>query len=188
MDSATIARSMVYSVLHRTLEAISSCPDLAILWPDEDTLDHVAAGFRARSRQGIMARCVRTVDRLFIRIHKPRVKEHPAPRFYSGHKKGFGLNLQETSKRFNMPNVKSKVEILPDGYLIGDATYPLSNRLLTPYPGTCLCPAEDVFSFFHSQARIAVEQAFGILMMMWGTLLKPLRMSLHKPGKLSMVA
>ncbi|CAM9174619.1 unnamed protein product [Discosporangium mesarthrocarpum] len=78
-----------------------------------------------------MDRCVRAVDGLFIRIHKPRFKEHPASaRFYSGRKKGFGLNLQETSTlgciscpgstndrtAWNMSNVKSKVEMLPDGY------------------------------------------------------------------------
>ncbi|CAM9414070.1 unnamed protein product [Discosporangium mesarthrocarpum] len=89
-----------------------------------------------------MDHCVGAVDGLFIRVHKPRVKEHPAPaRFCSGHRKGFGLNLQETSKRaicnaryiftagcvscpgstndrtaWNMSNVKSKVEMLPDGY------------------------------------------------------------------------
>ncbi|CAM9230267.1 unnamed protein product, partial [Discosporangium mesarthrocarpum] len=33
MDDPTIACSMTYSVLHRTLEAINSCPDLAIVWP-----------------------------------------------------------------------------------------------------------------------------------------------------------
>ncbi|CAM9458936.1 unnamed protein product, partial [Discosporangium mesarthrocarpum] len=33
MDGPTIACSMAYSVLHRTLEAINSCPDLAIIWP-----------------------------------------------------------------------------------------------------------------------------------------------------------
>ncbi|CAM9284135.1 unnamed protein product [Discosporangium mesarthrocarpum] len=81
--------------------------------------------------------CVRAVDGLFIRIHKPCVKEHPAPaRFYSGHKKGFGLNLQairdahciftvgciscpgrsNDRTAWNMSNVKSKVEMLPDGY------------------------------------------------------------------------
>ncbi|CAM9870919.1 unnamed protein product [Discosporangium mesarthrocarpum] len=95
MGSATIASSTAYSVLCKTLEAISSCPDLAIVWPENDRLDHIAAGFIARSRQGIMDPGVRAVDGLFIRTHKPRVNEHSAPPwFYSGHKKGFGLNLQ----------------------------------------------------------------------------------------------
>ncbi|CAM9158272.1 unnamed protein product [Discosporangium mesarthrocarpum] len=150
MDGPTIASSTAYSVLHRTLEVICSFPDLALVWPDDDRLGHVF------------------VHGLFIRIHKPRVKEHPAPaRFYSGHKKGFGLNLQaicdaryiftagciscpgSTNDRtvWNMSNVKSKVEMLPDGYyIIGDSAYPPSDRLLMPYPGTCLGPDEDAFN------------------------------------------
>ncbi|CAM9587651.1 unnamed protein product [Discosporangium mesarthrocarpum] len=51
MDGPTITSSTAYSVPHRTLEAVDSCPDLAIVWPDDDRLDHVAAGFRARSRK-----------------------------------------------------------------------------------------------------------------------------------------
>ncbi|CAN0265310.1 unnamed protein product, partial [Discosporangium mesarthrocarpum] len=201
IDGPTIACSTAYSVLHRTPGVINSCPDLVIVWLDDDRLGHVAAGFRARSRQGIMDRCVGAVDGFFIRIHKPRVKEHPAPAwFYSGHKKGFGLNLQEifdahyiftagciscpgsTNDRtaWNMSNIKSKVEMLPDGYyIIGDSAYPPSDRLLTPYPGTYLCPGEDAFNFFHSQPRIKVEQAFGILVMTWGILWKPLRLSIR---------
>ncbi|CAM9528214.1 unnamed protein product [Discosporangium mesarthrocarpum] len=120
---------------------MNSCPDLAIVWPNNVRLDNFAAGFTARSRQGIMDRCVGAVDGLFIRIHKPHVKEHPSPaRFYSGHKNGFGLNLQVTSKCFPGTCVKSKVEMLPDGYyIIGDSAYPPSEGLLTPYPGGCLC-------------------------------------------------
>ncbi|CAN0015698.1 unnamed protein product, partial [Discosporangium mesarthrocarpum] len=107
--------------------------------------------------------CVRAVDGFFIRIHKPRVKEHPAPAwFYSGHKKGFGLNLRVTSKpisgarciftagcisypgstndrtAWNMSNVKSKVEVLPDGYYIislptlGPSSYAIPGNLSLP--------------------------------------------------------
>ncbi|CAN0060380.1 unnamed protein product [Discosporangium mesarthrocarpum] len=77
MDDPIIAKSKANSVLQRTLEAIYSCPDLGIVWPDDGRLDHVAAGFRDRSRQGIMDRCVGAVDGLFIRTHKLPVKEHP---------------------------------------------------------------------------------------------------------------
>ncbi|CAM9810850.1 unnamed protein product, partial [Discosporangium mesarthrocarpum] len=139
-----------------------------------------------------MDRAVGAVDGLLIRIHKPRVKEHPAPaRFYSGHKKGFGLNLLaicnasymfttgciscpgSTNNRtaWNMSNVV----MLPARYcIIGDSAYPPSDRLLTPYPGTCLCTNKDASNFFHSQARIAVG----------GILWKPLRVSLSNHGKI----
>ncbi|CAM9191103.1 unnamed protein product [Discosporangium mesarthrocarpum] len=95
MDGPTMASSTAYSVLHRTLETINSCPDLVIIWPDDDSLGHVAARFRASSRPGIMDRCVGAVDGLFIRIHKP-MKEHPV-RFYSGHKEGFGSTFRQSA-------------------------------------------------------------------------------------------
>ncbi|CAM9285945.1 unnamed protein product [Discosporangium mesarthrocarpum] len=66
MDGPTVAKGTAYSVLYRRLEAINACPDLAIVWPDDDRSDHVALGFRARSRQGIMDHCVGAVDGLFI--------------------------------------------------------------------------------------------------------------------------
>ncbi|CAM9415691.1 unnamed protein product, partial [Discosporangium mesarthrocarpum] len=130
-----------------------SCHRMAV----DDRLDHVAAESIARSRQGIMDRCVGAVDGLFIRIHKPRVKECPTPaRICSGHTKGFGFNLQEICDAcyistagciscpgstndgtiWNTSEVKSKVKmlLLPDGYyIIGDSAYPPSDRLLTPY-------------------------------------------------------
>ncbi|CAN0328167.1 unnamed protein product [Discosporangium mesarthrocarpum] len=89
----------------------------------------------AAGKASIIDRCVGAVDGISIQIHKPRVKEQPTPaQFYSGHKKGFGLNLQaicdaryiftagciscprSTNDRtaWNMSNVKSKVEMLPD--------------------------------------------------------------------------
>ncbi|CAM9797658.1 unnamed protein product, partial [Discosporangium mesarthrocarpum] len=203
MDGPTTAKSTAYSMLNRTLEANNSCPDLAIVWLDDDRLEHIAAGFRACRRPGIMDRCTGVVDGLFIRIHKPRAREHPAPaRFYSGYKKGSVLNLQVTSKRlvehttrkylhypftndrtaWNMSNVNSKAE-LPDGYyIIGDSASPPSDHLLA-IPGNLSLPHEDAFNFY-SQARIDVEQAFGILVMTWGILLKPLRVSLHNTGKI----
>ncbi|CAM9264547.1 unnamed protein product [Discosporangium mesarthrocarpum] len=114
---------------------MNSWPLLAIVWPDDVRFDHVAAWFRARSWQGIIDRYVGAVDGLLFRIHKPRVKEHAATaRFYSGHKKGFGLSAicnaryiftagciscpgrANVRTAWNITNVKSKVEILPDEY------------------------------------------------------------------------
>ena len=59
--------------------------------------------------------------------------------------------------------------------MLGDAAYPLSDHLLTPYPGKNLLKDKDAFNFFLSQVRIRIEQAFGILVGQWGILWKPLR-------------
>lgn len=53
---------------------------------------------------------------------------------------------------------------LPPGYFIlGDAAYPASDRVLVPFPGTSLSLSQDAFNFFESQCRMAIEQTFGIM-------------------------
>ena len=65
---------------------------------------------------------------------------------------------------------------LPDGYhVIGDATYPISEKLLTPYPGKGLPRDQDSFNFHLSQLRVKIEQTFGILVATWGIWWRPLR-------------
>ena len=50
-------------------------------------------------------------------------------------------------------------------YLIGDAAYPSSNKVLVPFPGSLMPdqPHKDAFNYFQSSARMAIEQAFGIM-------------------------
>ena len=74
---------------------------------------------------------------------------------------------------------------LPDGYyVLGDAAYPLSEKLLTPYPGKRLPRDLDSFNFHLSQLRIKIEQSFGILVSTWGILWKPLRLQFAGRGNL----
>ena len=74
---------------------------------------------------------------------------------------------------------------LPDGYyILGDAAYPLSDHLLTPYPGQGLSPEKDSFNFYLSQLRVKVEQSFGILVQRWGILWRPLRVAFDGRPKL----
>lgn len=51
----------------------------------------------------------------------------------------------------------------PCCYIVGDAAYPASDRILVPYPGTSLTRSQDSYNFYQSQARISIEQAFGIM-------------------------
>lgn len=74
---------------------------------------------------------------------------------------------------------------LPHGYyILGDAAYPLSNQLLTPYPGKGLSPDYDSFNFHLSQLRVKVEQSFGVLVSRWGILWRPLRVKFALRPKL----
>ena len=116
--------------------------------------------------------------------------------FYSGSKSGYGLNVQATcdaNYRFcsmsaiaagstndwtawNRSELSDSVARLPPGfYVLGDAAYPLSDQLLTPYPGKLLPRDQDAFNFYLSQLRVKIEQAFGILVGQWGILWRPLR-------------
>jgi len=77
------------------------------------------------------------------------------------------------------------VDKLPDGYyILGDAAYPLSDHLLTPYPGQGLSPEKDSFNLYLSQLRVKVEQSFGILVQRWGILWRPLRVAFDRRPKL----
>ena len=53
--------------------------------------------------------------------------------------------------------------------LLGDAAYPLTSWLVTPYP-TESTLAHKTFNFVHSSARMAVERAFGKLKAQWAIL------------------
>lgn len=56
------------------------------------------------------------------------------------------------------------VAALPDPYfVVGDAAYRASEKMLVPYPGTNLDSSRDTFNYYQSQARMPIEQAFGIL-------------------------
>ncbi|CAB1114698.1 unnamed protein product [Ectocarpus sp. CCAP 1310/34] len=77
---------------------------------------------------------------------------------------------------WNHSDLSTAVKNLPPGfYMLGDAAYPLSDHLLTPYPGRGLPLDKDAFNFYLSQLRVRIEQAFGILVGQWGILWKPLR-------------
>jgi hypothetical protein len=63
--------------------------------------------------------------------------------------------------------------------LFGDNTYLNSLFMVTPYTNVAGNPnkkSEDNYNFFHSQLRIRVECAFGMLAACWGCL----RMALHR--------
>lgn len=46
---------------------------------------------------------------------------------------------------------------------VGDEAFPLRRHLMCPYPGRNLCRRRRMFNYRMSQARMVVEQAFGVL-------------------------
>lgn len=82
-------------------------------------------------------------------------------------------------------SLHTTVSRLPSQFhIIGDAAYPISEKLLTPYPGKDLPSGKDSFNFHLSQLRVKIEQSFGILVSTWGILWRPLRVQYAGRGDL----
>jgi len=95
MDGHVIARSTAYCLTSRVISALNACPELNCKWPEDDDVARAAGLFRKRSSFGIIMKCVGAMDGLFIRLIKPNATETAEPNsYYSGHKKGFGMNFQ----------------------------------------------------------------------------------------------
>lgn len=161
---------------------------------------------QVKSTGGAFKGAVAAGDGLFVKTEAPTPVNTPnVLQYYSGSKCGYGLNVQATcdsNYRFcsmsciapgstndwvawNRSELSKAVGKLPPGfYMLGDAAYPLSDQLLTPYPGKKLTPNKDSFNFHLSQLRVKIEQSFGILVGQWGILWKPLRVQFAGRGDL----
>ena len=67
--------------------------------------------------------------------------------------------------------------------LLGDAAYPLTSWLITPYASEA-SEANAAFNYVHSSARMAVERAFGKLKLQWSILFKN---NLYGPGVMNFI-
>ena len=152
---------------------------------------------QTRSTNGVFGFVVACVDGLFIKTQAPSaIDTANVLSYYSGQKSAYGINVQAmctADYRFcsmsaispgatndwvawNRSALCKAVSRLPKGFhILGDAAYPISDQLLTPYPGKNLPPGEDTFNFHLSQIRVKIEQSFGILVSQWGILWRPLR-------------
>lgn len=95
MDGHVKARSTAYQTAFRAIAALNACPQLNCTWPEGEDVVWAAGVFENRSSFGVIRKCVGAMDGLFIRMIRPTAKESAEPnRFFSGHKKGFGMNFQ----------------------------------------------------------------------------------------------
>ena len=124
---------------------------------------------QAKSTGGAFAGCVAAGDGLLVKMQAPSPLDTPnVLSYYSGSKNAYGLNVQATcdaNYRFcsmsaiaagstnnwtawNRSGLSDTVARLPPGfYMLGDAAYPLSDQLLTPYPGKLLPRDQGAFNF-----------------------------------------
>ncbi len=155
----------------------------------------IAKGFEEKSDVGFF-NCAGCVDGLLIWTLKPSEKDAQMSgvgqkKFLCGRKGKFGLNCQAISDvrgrildisiiyggassdclAFEGSDIFQKLEsgLLHDNFLFGDTAYLNSKFMVTPYPNVS-SGSKDDFNFFHSQLRIQVECAFGMLVGRWGLL------------------
>jgi hypothetical protein len=72
-------------------------------------------------------------------------------------------------------------DIMKPGYtMVGDNAWVPRPWMATPISGHCVSGTDDAYNFYHSQVRITIERAFGILVHRWGILRRPLSVSMLK--------
>ena len=79
---------------------------------------------------------------------------------------------------FETSTLKRKLDednfLAPGLVLFGDNAYVDSKYMVVPFKNPSIKHGEDDFNFFHSQVRINVECAFGMLVHRWGILRRPI--------------
>ena len=86
---------------------------------------------------------------------------------------------------FRLTGLKQILENAPEGtYMLGDAAYPIMEKLLIPYTGSRReDPFKDSFNFYLSQLRIRIEMVFGLLVQIWRILNRKLEMTIENNVK-----
>ncbi|CAB1107031.1 unnamed protein product [Ectocarpus sp. CCAP 1310/34] len=76
---------------------------------------------------------------------------------------------QNDRTAFNFSGFDKLLAGLPEGhFVVGDAAYGASERVVVPFPGTSLSASQDACNYYMSQCRMAIEQTYGILVSVVG--------------------
>lgn len=75
----------------------------------------------------------------------------------------FGKAIMNDQLHLPLATELPNSDIKMDYYLVGDQAFPLSNRIMRPYPGQYLPIEKNIFNYRLSRARRTIENAFGIL-------------------------
>ena len=195
-----VTYSYLYRLRDKVVEAILNCDELKISFPtEEEELTLIRDGFRNGSSDGLMHKCLGVIDGLLQPIQCPSKDSCDGNQegFFSGHYQTYGLNCQgmcDPWLRFTFFAVAAPGKV-PDQvalertrfdeildriptyhYILGDAAYLLSDKMLTPFTGSQReVPKNDAFNCHLSQLRIRIEMAFGRLVSKWRILKSPLQ-------------
>jgi DDE superfamily endonuclease len=198
-----ISHREVFRCVWAVVDVINACDKLKFQYPsDHKQQQQIADGFAAVSR-GIFKCCAGAIDGILVWIERPsgghcELSECAAKKFYCGRKKKFRLNMQATCcdhnknfldfylghpastsdyLAFSSSPLYCKLEtkgIMKLGLcLFGDNAYVNNLYMATPYKSVKE-GEKDAYNFFHSNCRITIECAFGMLVHRWGVLCKPM--------------
>ena len=205
-------RTAGYKAVDDFINAVNTAQQLDIKLPSlPEEWEDVRKGWQSHSSvPHIFHGTVAAADGFFQATTKPTEKEvGNVMAYYSGHYETYGLNCQAVVKRdlqfmyfgvvapgstndcvaySRAGDLKEVIDSLPLGlYMVADAAYNLSERILVPFTGNDKCDAyHDSFNFHLSQLRIRVEMAFGYLVNKFRILARKLECSLEKNSAMLM--
>jgi hypothetical protein len=153
-------RAACYAMVDDFIDAVNSAPHLDINFPQNaDEWRAVNEGFRRRSFNDTMGGTVGALDGFFQRSNRPSTKEtNNVVSYYSGHYESYGVNClaavradlqfmyfgvispgstNDITSYSMAAALREVIDSLPAGlYFLGDAAFPLGEKLLTPFTGT----------------------------------------------------
>ncbi|CAB9521960.1 unknown protein [Seminavis robusta] len=197
----------VYRSVWKVVDAVNKCPKLDFSYPsDHNEQQKIADDFKELSR-GVFSCCGGAADGILVWTERPSEESCESAqcgpkKFFCGRKKKFGLNMQATCdahRRFldiyvSHPGSTSdylawtssplyhKLErkgFMKQGICIfGDNAYVNTPTMATPYKAVG-AGTKDAYNYFHSNVRITIECAFGMLTRRWGILMRPFPTSVN---------
>lgn len=196
-----ISYTEVFRSVWLIVDAINICEDLSLSFPSDHARQRqIAAEFFEKSSVGFDI-CCGAIDCMLIWTNKPSSQDlyemgnFGELKYMCGRKGKYGLILQGISDAlgrfldveirhpartgdyiaFETSKIKTKLQkksFLADGLcFFGDCAYVNETFMATPYKGKC-DDTKDDYNFYHSQLRINVECAFGMLVTRWSILRK----------------
>lgn len=205
-DVHGVSDNEVGNSVWNVVDAIHKSTELDIQFPDcHHAQTKIMLGFRSKSKIGIDC-CVGAIDGILIWMSKPNARDQKVlkfgpTKFFCGRKMKYGLNMMavcDSERRFthveirfpgaasdfyafDQSHLKDKLEkqgfLRPGFCLFGDNAYINSPYMCTPWRNVT-SGVKDAMNYFHSQLRINIECAFGVLVHRWGCLRKSLPMNL----------
>jgi hypothetical protein len=197
------------------VDSVHQHPDFGIEYPDSTLAqEEIAAQFRQKSGANFSC-CAGAIDGMLIWIQRPSETECErlgvgSGKFFCARKHKFGLNCQAVCDcrgrildisvvfpgttsdclAFEGSSLFQRLErglLLPHLCFFGDNAYLNSTYMATPFVGVGLDQDADAYNFYHSQLRIRIECAFGMLTERWSILRRPMPRNITVKKTIAMV-